>query len=55
MKPISVNPRPSASDSPKSSLLKKIIPGLVFGFVVFIILFLVGDLSQAGDQIRDFQ
>lgn len=45
----------SVSQLNSSSLIRKIIPGLVFGFVVFIILILVSDLSQAGDQIRDFQ
>ncbi len=44
------------SSSPKtgSSLTRKLIPGLVFGFLVFVVLILVGDLRQVGAEVRNF-
>jgi uncharacterized protein (TIRG00374 family) len=44
------------STSPKtgSSMTRKLIPGLLFGFLVFVVLILIGDLQQVGDSVRDF-
>jgi uncharacterized protein (TIRG00374 family) len=48
-----VNQRSSASHHP-SSLLRRLIPGLIFGFLVFVALVLVGDLRQVGAKVRAF-
>jgi uncharacterized protein (TIRG00374 family) len=48
----------SQRSSPKvrnSTLTRRVIPGLLFGLLVFIILILVGDLQQVGDQVRNFR
>jgi uncharacterized protein (TIRG00374 family) len=41
--------------TPSSSILRRLIPGLLFGFLVFVILVLAGDLRQVGDQVLRFQ
>jgi hypothetical protein len=33
---------------------RRILPGLLFGFLVFIILILVGDLRLVGDKVLEF-
>jgi uncharacterized protein (TIRG00374 family) len=55
MKSVHTNNHPSATHSKGSSLTRRLIPGLLLGFVVFLILILVGDLQQVGDQVRNFQ
>ena len=37
-----------------SSLARKLIPGLLLGFLVFVVLILLSDLRQVGAEIRDF-
>lgn len=37
-----------------SSLARKLIPGLLLGFLVFVVLILLSDLRQVGTEIRDF-
>ena len=37
------------------SILHRIIPGLIFGFLVFLVLILVGDLRQVSNQMLGFQ
>jgi uncharacterized protein (TIRG00374 family) len=34
--------------------LRRIIPGLILGFVVFLVVALVGDLRQVGNEVRSF-
>lgn len=50
------NPNLHQSAAPKngSSLTRKLVPGLLFGFLVFVILILVGDIRQVGEEVRDF-
>jgi uncharacterized protein (TIRG00374 family) len=38
-----------------SSLARRLSAGLVFGFLVFLGLVLVGDIRQVGERVRDFQ
>ncbi len=38
-----------------ASLPRRLAPGLVFGFIVFIILALIGDLKQVGAQVMHFR
>ncbi len=44
----------SASTKNYSSLTRKLIPGLLLGFLVFVILVLLSDLRQVGAEIREF-
>ncbi|MGB7094459.1 MAG: lysylphosphatidylglycerol synthase transmembrane domain-containing protein [Anaerolineales bacterium] len=37
-----------------SSISRKLIPGLLFGFLVFAALILVGDIRQIGNEVRSF-
>lgn len=37
-----------------SSLTRRLIPGLLFGFLVLLVLILVADLRQVGAHVRDF-
>jgi len=46
-----VNQRPPASQS----LLRRLIPGLLFGFLVLLVLILVGDLRQVVAHVRRFR
>jgi uncharacterized protein (TIRG00374 family) len=48
------NLRDSASTNNYSSLIRKLIPGLLIGFLVFVILILLGDFRQVGTEIREF-
>jgi uncharacterized protein (TIRG00374 family) len=50
----SPNLRDSVSTKKNASITRKLIPGLLFGFLVFVILILVGDLRQVGAEVRDF-
>jgi glycosyltransferase 2 family protein len=52
---ISIDQRKSTSESTPNQILKKLIPGLLFGFVVFIGLALAGDLRQVGEQVQGFR
>ena len=36
-------------------IIRRLIPGLLFGFLVFLGVILVGDLNEVGDQVRNFQ
>ncbi len=36
------------------TLLRRLIPGLIFGFLIFLVLILVGDIRQVGDQVLGF-
>ncbi len=42
------------SHSKNTSLTRKLIPGLLFGLLVFAGLILVGDIRQIGDEVRGF-
>jgi uncharacterized protein (TIRG00374 family) len=44
----------SVSKKNNSSLARKLIPGLLLGFLVFVILILLSDLRQVGAEIREF-
>ncbi len=48
------NLRDSAPTKKNSSLARKLIPGLLFGFLVFVILILLSDFRQVGTEIREF-
>lgn len=37
------------------SLLRRLIPGLLFGFLVFVALDLFGDLRQVSSKVRSFR
>jgi uncharacterized protein (TIRG00374 family) len=52
----SSNPKLNDSESTKNntSLTRKLIPGLLLGFLVFTILILLSDLRQVGTEIREF-
>ena len=39
----------------KSTLIRRLIPGLLFGFLVFAALALVGDLRQVSGKVREFR
>ncbi len=54
MKSSNPNLQDSVSTKKNGSLTRKLIPGLLFGFLVFVILILVGDLRQVGAEIREF-
>ena len=42
--------------APRSqSLLRRLIPGLIFGFLVFVALVLLGDLRQVSAKVREFR
>jgi uncharacterized protein (TIRG00374 family) len=47
-------PRETVSHSKNTSLTRKLIPGLLFGLLVFAGLILVGDIRQIGDEVRGF-
>ena len=49
-----MNLQESASPKTGSSLTRKLIPGLLFGFLVFVVLILIGDLRQVGSEVRSF-
>jgi uncharacterized protein (TIRG00374 family) len=38
-----------------SSILRRLIPGLIFGFLIFLILILVGDIQQVSERVLEFQ
>ena len=38
-----------------NTILRRLIPGLLFGFLVFLILILIGDLRQVSNQVLGFQ
>ncbi|MCJ7716379.1 MAG: flippase-like domain-containing protein, partial [Anaerolineales bacterium] len=42
-------------DNKTKSITRRLIPGLVFGFLVFIVIILVGDLRQVASQVYGFQ
>ena len=37
------------------SIIRRLIPGLIFGFLVFLVVILIGDLDQVGQQVLDFR
>jgi len=47
-------PRETVSHSKNTSLTRKLVPGLLFGLLVFAGLILVGDIRQIGDEVRGF-
>ncbi len=49
-----MNLQESAPPKSSPSLTRKLIPGLLFGFLVFVVLILVGDLRQIGTEVRNF-
>jgi uncharacterized protein (TIRG00374 family) len=55
MDSIRINQPEAASGSNPSPILRKLIPGILFGFVVFIALGLAGDLQKVGEQVQDFR
>ncbi len=38
-----------------NTILRRLIPGLLFGFLVFLVLILIGDLRQVSSQMLEFQ
>ena len=54
MKTSNLKPRETASHSKNKTLTRKLIPGLLFGLLVFAGLILVGDIRQIGDEVRGF-
>ena len=48
------NLRDSASTKNNSSLTRKLIPGLLFGFLVFVILILLSDFRQVSAEVSEF-
>jgi uncharacterized protein (TIRG00374 family) len=44
----------SPSQAMSSSISRKLILGLLLGFVVFVVLILVGDIRQIGSEVRSF-
>lgn len=54
MKTSKLRPLEIGSQSKNTSLIRKLILGLLFGLLVFIGLILVGDIRQVGDEVRDF-
>ncbi|MGB2954790.1 MAG: lysylphosphatidylglycerol synthase transmembrane domain-containing protein [Anaerolineales bacterium] len=38
-----------------NTILRRLIPGLLFGFLVFLVLILIGDLRQVSNQVLGFQ
>ena len=54
MKTSNFKPRETVSHSKNTSLTRKLIPGLLFGLLVFAGLILVGDIRQIGDEVRGF-
>ncbi len=54
MKTSNFEPRETVSHSKNTSLTRKLIPGLLFGLLVFAGLILVGDIRQIGDEVRGF-
>jgi len=38
-----------------STLIRRLVPGILFGFLVFVVLALVGDLRQVGGKVRAFR
>lgn len=54
MKTSHLRPGETASHSKNTSLTRKLIPGLLFGLLVFVGLILVGDIRQVSDEVRGF-
>ena len=54
MKTSNFEPRETVPLSKNTSLTRKLIPGLLFGLLVFAGLILVGDIRQIGDEVRGF-
>ncbi len=54
MKTSNLKPRETTSHSKNTSLTRKLVPGLLFGLLVFAGLILVGDIRQIGDEVRGF-
>ncbi len=54
MKTSNLKRRETASHSKNTSLTRKLVPGLLFGLLVFAGLILVGDIRQIGDEVRGF-
>ncbi len=54
MKTSNFEPRETTSHSKNTSLTRKLVPGLLFGLLVFAGLILVGDIRQIGDEVRGF-
>ncbi len=54
MKTSNLKPRETASHSKNTSLTRKLVPGLLFGLLVFAGLILVGDIRQISDEVRGF-
>lgn len=48
------NEHPSTKQATISSISRKLIMGLLLGFVVFVVLILVGDIRQIGSEVRSF-
>ena len=44
----------TVSTKENTSLARKLIPGLLLGFLVFVVLILLSDLRQVGTEIREF-
>lgn len=46
---------PSEAASPPAALARRLVPGLLFGFLILVALLLLGDLRQIGAHMRSFQ
>ncbi len=42
-------------DKKTQSIIRRLIPGLIFGFLVFLVIILMGDLRQVATQVYEFQ
>ena len=54
MKTSNLQPSENPSHSKNTSLTRRLIPGLLFGLLVFAGLILVGDIRQISDEVRGF-
>ena len=41
-------------ENKNQSILHRLIPGLIFGFLVFLVVILLGDLRQVSEQVLGF-
>jgi len=42
-------------DNKTKSIIRRLIPGLIFGFLVFLVIILMGDLRQVATQVYEFR
>ena len=42
-------------DNKTQSIIRRLIPGLIFGFLVFLVIILMGDLRQVATQVYEFR